>query len=85
LRHCKRPDHNSRGCQLKKDCITSAAAKKLVAATAQQQPEPQIDEPVQIDATNIITRVMIFMRYCKLVVSVCEIQMFPISYAGNHT
>jgi hypothetical protein len=82
--HSKVPDHNSKGCQLKKDGITSAAAKKLVAAAAQQQSEPQIDEPVQIDATNVITQVMSFTRYCKLVVSLCKIHMFPISYAGNH-
>jgi len=33
----------------------------MVAAAAQLQPEPPIDEPVQIDATNVITQVLTFL------------------------
>ena len=59
--HCKGPGHNSKGCQLKKDGISSEVAKKMVVAAAKQQPEPPIDEPVQIDATNVTTQVLAFL------------------------
>jgi hypothetical protein len=44
--HCKAPNHNSGGCALKKQGISSEEAKKIVAAAAQQQTEEHTNEPI---------------------------------------
>ncbi|XP_040380846.1 uncharacterized protein LOC121054682 [Oryza brachyantha] len=45
--HCKGSGHNSKGCKLKKDGISSEDAKKMVAAE-QQLSEPPSDDPVNV-------------------------------------
>ncbi|CAN6239724.1 unnamed protein product [Urochloa humidicola] len=63
-KHCGAANHNSGGCQLKKDGISSEDAKRMVSATQQEQPmateplnvqqeQPMTTEPLNVTIQNV--------------------------------
>ena len=63
-KHCKAPHHNSGGCRLKKDGISSEDAKRMVAESQQAQLANQrIDEPLNA-ISQVLDKLFTFTLFC---------------------
>ena len=63
-KHCKAPHHNSGGCRLKKNGISSEDAKRMVAESQQAQLANQrIDEPLNA-ISQVLDKLFTFTLFC---------------------
>lgn len=71
-KHRRAPNHNSGGCRLKKDGISSEQAKRMVAASQKGQQE-SIDEPlnalgqIQIKNSSVLLCSLVFENMLTVV------------------